>query len=179
MCGLEPPYPCRRFRSAWRAPRAQMSPQGSRLPAFPQSRCVNAVVRNIKGLYSGGGVEIGCGEHSHPVLTPLRQSCFPTAAAAPAGNHPALAGAVRYAASRRRVALQPIRVFRKCLLCGAVFHNRPYAAEPCKSPMETSLASPIEMSRSSVCERPIEVAWDDGDHDEPQRADAPAGADRC
>jgi hypothetical protein len=22
------------------------------------------------------------------------------------------------------------------------------------------------------------VAWDDGDHDEPQRADAPAGADR-
>src|SRR5271166_524424 len=48
----------------------------------------------------------------------------------------------------------------------------------CKSPMETSLTSPIEMSRSSVCERPIEVAWDDGDHGEPQRADAPAGADR-
>src|SRR5271168_5386908 len=44
--------------------------------------------------------------------------------------------------------------------------------------MKTSLASPIEMSRSSVCERPIEVAWNDGDHDEPQRADAPAGTDR-
>src|SRR5271154_710980 len=53
-----------------------------------------------------------------------------------------------------------------------------YAAFLCKSPMETSLTSPIEMSRSSVCERPIEVAWNDGDHDEPQRADAPAGADR-
>jgi transposase-like protein len=39
--------------------------------------------------------------------------------------------------------------------------------QQCKSPMETSLASPIEMSRSSICERPIEVAWNDGDHDEP------------
>src|SRR4051794_398776 len=49
----------------------------------------------------------------------------------------------------------------------------------CRSPIETSPASPIEMSRSSVCLRLIEVAWDDGDHDEPQRADPPAGADRC
>jgi hypothetical protein len=32
------------------------------------------------------------------------------------------------------------------------------------------------MSRSSVCLRLVEVAWDDGDHDEPQRVDAPAGA---
>lgn len=48
----------------------------------------------------------------------------------------------------------------------------------CKSPMEMSLASPIEMSRSSVWVRFIEVAWNDGDHDELQRADAPAGADR-
>ena len=38
----------------------------------------------------------------------------------------------------------------------------------CKSPIETSLASSIEVSRSSICERPIEVAWNDGDHDEPQ-----------
>src|SRR5271166_4963972 len=50
---------------------------------------------------------------------------------------------------------------------------------PCRSPIETSPASPIEMSRSSVCVRLVGVAWDDGDHDEPQRADAPAGADRC
>jgi hypothetical protein len=49
----------------------------------------------------------------------------------------------------------------------------------CRSPIETSSASPIEMSRSSVCLRLIEVAWDDGDHDEPQRAGAPAGADRA
>src|SRR5580700_9252304 len=49
----------------------------------------------------------------------------------------------------------------------------------CRSPIETSPASPIEMSRSSVCLRLIEVAWDDGDHDEPQRADPPTGADRC
>src|SRR5437667_2336577 len=49
----------------------------------------------------------------------------------------------------------------------------------CRSPIETSPASPIEMSRSSVRVRLVEVAWDDGDHDEPQRADAPAGADRC
>src|ERR1700736_5976651 len=49
----------------------------------------------------------------------------------------------------------------------------------CRSPIETSPASPIEMSRSSVCLRLIEVARDDGDHDEPQRADPPAGADRC
>src|SRR6202035_4500759 len=48
----------------------------------------------------------------------------------------------------------------------------------CRSPIETSPASPIEMSRSLVCLRLVEVAWDDGDHDEPQRADAPAGADR-
>jgi hypothetical protein len=48
----------------------------------------------------------------------------------------------------------------------------------CRSPIETSPASPIEMSRSSVCLRLVGVAWDDGDHDEPQGADAPAGADR-
>ncbi len=42
----------------------------------------------------------------------------------------------------------------------------------CRSPIETSPASPIEMSRSSVCLRLVEVAWHDGDHDEPQRADA-------
>src|SRR5712671_6252960 len=53
-----------------------------------------------------------------------------------------------------------------------------YATLQCRSPMETSPASPIEMSRSTVCLRLVEVAWDDGDHDEPQRADAPAGADR-
>ena len=49
----------------------------------------------------------------------------------------------------------------------------------CRSPIETSPASPIEMSRSSVCLRVVEVAWDDGDHDEPQRADPPTGVDRC
>src|SRR3984893_7895078 len=43
---------------------------------------------------------------------------------------------------------------------------------PCRSPIETSPASPIEMSRSSVCLRLVEVAWDDGDHDEHGRADA-------
>jgi hypothetical protein len=32
----------------------------------------------------------------------------------------------------------------------------------CRSPIETSPVSPIEMSRSSVCLRPVEVAWDDG-----------------
>jgi len=57
----------------------------------------------------------------------------------------------------------------------AAFHGE----GPCRSPIETSPASPIEMSRSSVCLRLIEVAWDDGDHDELQRTDAPAGADRC
>ena len=50
--------------------------------------------------------------------------------------------------------------------------------QECRSPIETSPASPIEMSRSSVCLRLVGVAWDDGDYDEPQRADAPAGADR-
>ena len=48
----------------------------------------------------------------------------------------------------------------------------------CRSPIETSPASPIEMSRSSVCLRLVGVAWDDGDYDELQGADAPAGADR-
>ena len=33
------------------------------------------------------------------------------------------------------------------------------------------------MSGSSVCLRLVGVAWDDGDHDEPQGADASAGAD--
>jgi Resolvase, N terminal domain len=60
-----------------------------------------------------------------------------------------------------------------------IFHNPSYRAWPCRSPIETSPASPIEMSRSSVFLRLVEVAWDDGDHDEPQRAGAPAGADRC
>jgi hypothetical protein len=46
----------------------------------------------------------------------------------------------------------------------------------CRSPIETSPASPIEMSRSSVCLRLVEVAWDDGDHDELQRGDTPPGA---
>ena len=55
------------------------------------------------------------------------------------------------------------------LLCNGVnFKNSPYALLVCKSPIETSLASPIEVSRSLICERPIEVAWNDGDHDEPQ-----------
>ena len=58
-------------------------------------------------------------------------------------------------------------------------HNPDYPTITCRSPVETSPASPIEMSRSSVCLRLVEVAWDDGDHDEPQRADPPAGADRC
>ena len=31
------------------------------------------------------------------------------------------------------------------------------------------------MSRSSIRLRLVEVAWNDGDHDEPQRADTPAG----
>jgi hypothetical protein len=35
------------------------------------------------------------------------------------------------------------------------------------------------MSRSTVCQRLVGVAWDDGDRDEPQRVDAPAAADRC
>jgi hypothetical protein len=35
------------------------------------------------------------------------------------------------------------------------------------------------MSCSSVCLRLVEVARDDGDHNEPQRADAPACADQC
>src|SRR5260370_5042922 len=48
----------------------------------------------------------------------------------------------------------------------------------CRSPIETSPASPIEMSRSSIRLRLVEVAWNGGDHDEPQRADTPAGADR-
>lgn len=52
-------------------------------------------------------------------------------------------------------------------------------ARSCRSPIETSPASPIEMSRSSVRVRLVGVAWHDGDHDEPQRADPPAGADRC
>jgi hypothetical protein len=33
------------------------------------------------------------------------------------------------------------------------------------------------MSRSTVGVGLVGVAWDDGDHDEPQGADAPAGAD--
>src|SRR5512133_1443541 len=48
----------------------------------------------------------------------------------------------------------------------------------CRSPIETSPASPIEMSRSTVGMRLVGVAWDDGDHDEPHRADASAGTDR-
>src|SRR6266849_4174429 len=48
----------------------------------------------------------------------------------------------------------------------------------CRSPIETSPASPIEMSRSTVGVGLVGVAWDDGDHDEPRRADTPAGADR-
>jgi hypothetical protein len=35
------------------------------------------------------------------------------------------------------------------------------------------------MSRSTVGTGLVGVAWDDGGHDEPQGADAPAGADRC
>jgi len=50
------------------------------------------------------------------------------------------------------------------------------ADSDCRSPIETSPASPIEMSRSLVCLRLVGVAWHDGDRDEPQRADAPAGA---
>jgi hypothetical protein len=64
-------------------------------------------------------------------------------------------------------------------LKGLLLHNMREEMEHCRSPIETSPASPIEMSRSSVCLRLIEVAWDDGDHDELQRTDAPAGADRC
>src|ERR1700730_15000425 len=60
-----------------------------------------------------------------------------------------------------------------------ILHKTLYATFDCRSLIETSPASPIEMSRSSVCVRLVGVAWDDGDHDEPQRADAPAGADRC
>src|SRR6266850_6460357 len=48
----------------------------------------------------------------------------------------------------------------------------------CRSPIETSPSSPIEMSRSTVGMGLVEVAWDDGDHDEPQRAGASAGVDR-
>jgi hypothetical protein len=62
---------------------------------------------------------------------------------------------------------------------GKYLHNGDYAIYPCRPPIETSPASPIEMSRSSVCLRLVEVAWDDGDHDEPQRVEASAGADRC
>src|SRR4029077_14705587 len=54
----------------------------------------------------------------------------------------------------------------------------PRESAPYRSPIEKSPASQIEMSRSLVCLRLVEVAWDDGDHDEPQRAGAPAGADR-
>src|SRR5690349_919161 len=54
-----------------------------------------------------------------------------------------------------------------------------YVTLTCRSPIETSPASPIEVSRSSVCLRLVEVAWDDGDHDEPQRADPPSGVNRC
>jgi hypothetical protein len=52
-----------------------------------------------------------------------------------------------------------------------------YATLDCRSPIETSPASPIEMSRSSVGVGLVGVAWDDGDHGERQGADAPAGAD--
>jgi hypothetical protein len=48
----------------------------------------------------------------------------------------------------------------------------------CRSPIETSSASPTEMSRSTVGLGLVGVAWDDGDHDEPRRADTAAGADR-
>src|SRR5260370_11267669 len=47
-----------------------------------------------------------------------------------------------------------------------------YASFDCRSPIETSPASPIEMSRSPVCVRLVGVARHDGDHDELQRADA-------
>lgn len=57
-----------------------------------------------------------------------------------------------------------------------IFHNLRSVTFDCRSPIGTSPASPIEMSRSSVCLRLVEVAWDDGDHDEPQGVDAPAGA---
>src|SRR5204863_10218323 len=60
-----------------------------------------------------------------------------------------------------------------------IFHNKYYATFLCRSPIETSPTSTKEMSRSSVCLRFVEVAWDDGDHDEPQRVDASAGGDRC
>jgi hypothetical protein len=53
-----------------------------------------------------------------------------------------------------------------------VSHDPATRISRCRSPIETSPASPKEMSRSLVCLRLVEVAWGDGDHDEPQRADA-------
>src|SRR5271169_110795 len=64
-------------------------------------------------------------------------------------------------------------------LTDQIFHNIYYATLTCRSPIETSPASPIEMSRSTVWVGLVGVAWDDGDHDEPQGADPSAGADRC
>ena len=58
------------------------------------------------------------------------------------------------------------------------FQYQSSMASACRSPIETSLASPIEMSHSTVGVGLVGVAWDDGDHDEPRRADTPAGADR-
>jgi hypothetical protein len=65
-------------------------------------------------------------------------------------------------------AIQPVQQFR----------NTVGKNTSCRSPIETSPASPIEMSRSTIGMRLVGVAWDDGDHDEPQGANASAGADR-
>ena len=77
-----------------------------------------------------------------------------------------------------RVAKATVRKPGPCASAAPFVINSSYATLRCRSPIETSPASPIEMSRSSVCLRLVRVAWDDGDHDEPQGADAPAGADR-
>jgi len=99
------------------------------------------------------------------------------------GDRPThLAVTIRCSGRRRdRLWAQLASTFDTTAECPAQLFSRSgrYATLACRSPIEASPASPIEMSRSSVCLRPVEVAWDDGDHDEPQRSDAPAGADRC
>jgi hypothetical protein len=129
--------------------------------------------------YSSAGCSPAEPASASPVLTIVAQSRSGEAIKCSAQSH----CAVHALASRLVMAPCRARRPRRQLECHLYFARRvtflSCADTQCRSPIETSPASPIEMSRSTVGMRLVGVAWDDGDHDEPQRADASAGADRC
>jgi len=64
----------------------------------------------------------------------------------------------------------------RCEKAGSISHNHSYTKILCRSPLEMSPASPIEMTRLSHRFWRLQVTADERDHDEPQKSLAGYGA---